>query len=432
METRKRRLTTTGGDRATAYAMSAKVVRHNDRCVCTWLDVERQNRVAIVDLRSGQVVRQAPVGGPRKDNHCGAALAVDVEGRVHVMVGAHHGTFAHYTLASMADPSNTWTPVADGAHLGVRATYPSLARAPDGTLHLAYRRRNLPHYSVDYCRRLPHGQWEDVRVLITAAVEDHTWMTNALAVGPDGHVHLVVTSTLPLSNGAQHYGAAHLVSDDSGSTWRQLGDTGPLTLPVDVSDLKRIEGPELRPERIERAPTPWHTPAGPTNSYQHQLLLSNPVVDPQGDVWVILHNLLDGGAELCRTHGDSWTGTPLRPAVAELLPGYKISHAGQVACRGDGAIEVAVTVAPEDAPGWGAPGTALVRLVVDRDGAVCGGELVCEPEPDVACWLPTLERSGAGPAPTRPILLYTRGTNAGGYHTNVNELHSEVWLTSAG
>ncbi|MCH5376135.1 MAG: hypothetical protein JJ992_19360, partial [Planctomycetes bacterium] len=37
-------LTGTGGVRATAYVMSGKIARRKGLIVCTWLDVERQNR----------------------------------------------------------------------------------------------------------------------------------------------------------------------------------------------------------------------------------------------------------------------------------------------------------------------------------------------------------------------------------------------------
>ena len=43
-------LSETGGDRATGYAMSNKILRIRDKLLCTWLDCSRFNHWAIVDL----------------------------------------------------------------------------------------------------------------------------------------------------------------------------------------------------------------------------------------------------------------------------------------------------------------------------------------------------------------------------------------------
>ena len=54
--TRLIRLTTEGGDRATAYGMSGKVVSlHEPYLLCSWLDVRRQNWWALVDAERGEV-----------------------------------------------------------------------------------------------------------------------------------------------------------------------------------------------------------------------------------------------------------------------------------------------------------------------------------------------------------------------------------------
>ena len=51
-------LSKTGGDRATAYAMSNKIARHNGRLLCTWIDSSRQNRWALVDPADGNILYQ--------------------------------------------------------------------------------------------------------------------------------------------------------------------------------------------------------------------------------------------------------------------------------------------------------------------------------------------------------------------------------------
>ena len=129
-------LSQTGGDRATAYVMSNKIARRQGLLVCTWLDVDRHNRWALVDPSRAEVLREGTVGQPRRDNHCGAAMTTDVDGTLHLLVGAHHGSFVHYRMAPNKDD---WEPVEDCRAIGQAATYPSLVCDSHGTLHLTYR-----------------------------------------------------------------------------------------------------------------------------------------------------------------------------------------------------------------------------------------------------------------------------------------------------
>jgi hypothetical protein len=85
-------------------------------------------------------------------------------------------------------------------------------------------------------------------------------------------------------------------------------------------------------------------------------------------------------------------------------------------------------VSPEAEPGWGANGTALVRLECDAQGRVVRQSLVRKPEADIPHWMPSLERWCWHAPVDRPALLYTRGLNAGGYSNNVNSVKTEVWL----
>lgn len=420
------RLTTSGGDRATGYVMSNKIARREGQLVCTWLDVERQNRWALVDLARGEIVRTGAVGERRQDNHCGAALATDTDGTLHVLIGAHHGRFVHYRWPPHKPD---WEPVSDGRAVGESGTYPSLVCDGHGTLHLLYRREtNGRDAHLVYCRRPPQGPWSEPRLLVRLAVSEHSWLTNAIEVGASGRLHAVFSNTLPVpaqGADARYYGASHLYSDDAGDTWRQFGDTAPLSLPADAGQLHRIEGSALAAERIE---THYGGARGPLNSYYHKMTLSNPVVDERGCPWVIVHNLLAGDAQLYR-HQETgpWVGVPLAEAVHTLLPGYRIRHCGQLSRHREGTIEAVLMVSPAAEVGWGGKGTGLVRLEVDAEGRVIQQAPVRGPEPDLPHWLPSLERWCWHAPIDRPALLYTRGLNAGGYANNVNSVRTEVW-----
>ena len=426
--TRSLLLSAQGGDRATGYVMSNKIVRRGGLLVCTWLDARRQNQWALVDPCRGEVLRRGAVGAPCKDNHCGTAIATDTDGTLHLLVGAHHGSFIHYR---MPPGKQDWEPVEDGRAVGRLATYPSLVCGRDGTLHVIYRvEHGGREPQLYYCRRPRSGPWSEPRTLVRLAVSEHSWLTCAIETGPSGRLHIAFSNTLPVpaqGPDARYYGGSHLYSDDSGQTWRQFGDAASLPLPADAGRLRRIEGPGMAPERIE-AHYARREPLA-TSSYYYEMLLSNPVVDDGGRPWILLHNLLAGDAQLMR-HEESrgWVGIPLREPVQKLLPGYRIQHCGQLSRHPNGSIEAVLMVSPQAQPEWGATGTALVRLLFGPDARLGHTGLVNPPEPAMLRWLPSLERWSPHAPAAAPALLYTRGLNAGGGKQNVNDLATEVWL----
>ncbi|MCX7825655.1 MAG: BNR repeat-containing protein [Verrucomicrobiae bacterium] len=425
------RLTDTGGDRATGYVMSNKIARRNGQLVCTWLDVERQNWWALVDPATAKILRTGKLGEPRKDNHCGCAIATDPDGSLHLLIGAHHGSFIHLRMPPGKLDGEA---VEGGRAVGEQATYPSLVCDSHGTLHLLYRRETNgrdPH--LMYCWRPKQGSSSAPRALVRSAVKEHSWLTNAIEVGPSNRLHAVFSNTLPVPDkgkDARYYSASHIYSDDGGLTWRQFGGTVLDQLPADAAKLERIETPEsgsglsaatLSRRRTEVAPT---LIAGPKHSYYHKMVLSNPVLDDRGRPWVIVHNLLAGDAELFRHDGGLWLGTPL----TATLPGYRVQHCGQLARHRDGTIEAVLMISPAGKTGWGENGTTLVRLLFNAEGRKISLALVRKPESDLAIWLPSLERWCPHAPVERPALLYTRGRNAGGYSKNVNDEKTEVWL----
>ena len=421
------RLSASGGDRATGYVMSNKIARRGGHLVCTWLDVDRQNQWALVDIERGQILRSGALGERRTDNHCGAAMTTDVDGTLHLLIGAHHGAFVHYRLPPGKE---SWEAVDDGRAVGQSATYPSLVCDRSGVLHVTYRLETRGRDAqLHYCRRPPRGKWSEPRSLVRLAVSEHSWLTNAIEVGASGRLHVVFSNTLPVparGPNARYYGASHLFSDDSGLSWRQFGGAAPLVLPADAAQLKRIEGSGMPPARIEAS---YGGPRGPLHSYYHKMVLSNPVVDERGRPWAIVHNLLAGDAQLYRHEEEGqWAGIPLAATVHALLPGYHLRHCGQLSRRRDGSIVAVLMASPAPGVGWGDNGTTLVRLVVDADGRVSHKEIVGPPQPGMPHWLPSLERWCWHAPADRPALLYTRGMNAGGYGNNVNRVKTEVWL----
>lgn len=168
-------LSTEGGDRATAYVMSNKVLALREGHLVTWLDRHCQNRWAHVS-REGQLKGTGPLGGTCVDNHCGAAM-VQVGNAVHALTGGHHTSFEHYTMN--LDQMGSWDHVAT---LEGKGTYPSLVSTSEGRLHVSYRVPGelwtLEHRSFD------GSAWSEARCLVQAHKPGYIYWTNDLSIGP--------------------------------------------------------------------------------------------------------------------------------------------------------------------------------------------------------------------------------------------------------
>ncbi|HUT17709.1 MAG TPA: hypothetical protein VM366_01015 [Anaerolineae bacterium] len=123
-----RELPALGSDRAAAYNMSRKIVRRGDQLYPTWLECPRMPGaptlilLAACDSETG-TVNKAFLLGEGIGNHCGAALALDRTGRLHAVIGAHHGPFLYRAADQPDDPASWSAPET----LGPADTYPSLA-----------------------------------------------------------------------------------------------------------------------------------------------------------------------------------------------------------------------------------------------------------------------------------------------------------------
>ena len=304
------RLSDAGGDRATAYAMSTKVLRLKDRLLITWIDVERVNRFAVVRADDDRIIDAGPIGDARPDNHCGAALAQGPDGTLHALLGGHHTPLDHY----IAEPGDrlAWRHV---GRIDEPATYPALVALPDATLLAAFRCRTEPTWSLHLATRQGDGPWRS-RALLHADVPGYVYFTNTLDVAADQTVHLATGVTTRVGD-AYVYSAAHLASTDAGRTWRQPGDDQPIAEPCSVRELQPIDAAD--PEPPPRFPVDRldEQPRGPRHSNYLHINLSNLVTGPRGQPTLILHNALERDAKLRRWDGTTWVATPLFEAVRQ-------------------------------------------------------------------------------------------------------------------
>lgn len=407
-------LSNNGGDRATAYAMSNKIVSVPQGRLCTWIDSQRQNQWALVS-DGGEILRSGPLGEPGVDNHCGAALTLVGE-KVHAIIGAHHSPLQHYCLDSMA---SEWQHVAS---VGEQATYPSVASESNGRLHLAFRSQG-DRMTLSYSR-FEDGRWSSPSALVVADKEGHIYWTNGVVVGPDDCVHIVFGNTVVQENGALLYGASHMSSSDGGSSWFS-GNHELATLPIPAADLPQLVAKDA--DRIQSVEDQKRfDQPGPRNVNYRQMLLSNPVVDVNGVVHVVLHNGLLGTAELMSYSKGTWSGRPL--TVTPLDAGKRIHMQSSLSIGPDDQLHAGLMVEPTEDVVWGANGTSLVRVKMPISGGDRTVEQLTTPDQSCATWLPALERANRTHLLHEPAFLYTRGVNAGGFGNNQNELKTEVFL----
>ena len=421
---RKLLLSDQGGDRATGYTMNNKIVKLPEGWLCTWLDVNRQNRWALVD--NNAIVRQGTLGTPREDNHCGAALALAPDGTVHAIISGHHGALEHFRLNDAR--TGEWQPIAT---IDAPATYPSLVADHAGTLHLTFRHQRKPRWTLDYCT-FRDGIWSEPRPLVVAQKPGYVYWTNALATGPNDRVHLAFANVRVLPDGGFYFGASHICSEDSGATWRDFGDGIIGAEPVSVEALALLEG-EPSPDRIA-SPTFWKTHAepGPTNREYLHMLLSNVAVDLAGEPHVVYHNGLLGTATLWSHTPSGWRAIDLTKTATRDASGYRIHQQSSLSYDTSGQLRVALMIEPTSECVWGPNGTRIVYLVVDQESPEIKVQHITEPDEAVAQWLPALEQPGLAPMDHEPVLLYTRGVNAGGFSANKNQTATEVWFVQSG
>ena len=415
-------LSKSGGDRATAYTMSNKIVSLPAGCLCTWIDSQRQNRWALLERERGRILRSGALGTPCIDNHCGAALVLTQEA-VHAITGGHHSPFQHYRMD--LHTADTWQHVTT---IDVQGTYPSVISDSSGRLHLAYRSPG-DQWTLDYCR-FEKGHWTPAQSLITAEKTGYIYWTNGIAVGADDAIHLVFGNTRVLADSALCYSASHIFSRDSGKSWcNSSGST--LSLPTPVSSVPLMTG-DITTERIQSVEKQreYDLP-GPKNVNYQQILLSNPVIDESGAVHAVLHNGLTGSAELMTFIHGKWSSKPLTTVAASGDgngdAAKRVHVQSSLSIGPAGRLHVALMIEDTGECVWGPPGTYIVLVEVTSDGHMSARYVTT---PDAACaqWLPAFEHVSETSPNHAPPLLYTKGINGGGFGNNKNRVETEVYL----
>ena len=406
-----RLLSVSGSDRATAYNMSSKIIRRGETLFAGWLNAPTKPgapasiMLGVCDAASG-ALRSMMQLGEGIDNHCGPALMLDKNGRMHAIIGAHSGAFL-YRWSDSPEDAAAWSAPES---LGPADTYPSLAVDAEGTLHLAHRER-MDRWQLWYRRKRPGQPWEAPKSLAISPTPGYNHFMQSLTVGPTGSLHLTFQFHYAASGRASDCAgraAVHMQSDDRGDTWFNNGvrcDSLPLT--------------------IETMDPICHHPDGGVR-------VGNHVVDAENHPWVFASIPGVPGGVLWHRADSGWKAIEMASAFPNL--NFERGRSTSMSRDAAGHFHLAVAADPEGKPtGWSNPSQELFHLTLDSAGTTISLEQITETDPSVSHWLPALEqwdwvRRDTSCADS-PWLMYTRGLNAGGIGgNNRNALSTEVYM----
>ncbi len=376
-------LSTIGSTRATAYAASNKIITAKGKVFVTWLDHVSDIRVKTYDVAAGTWGETVLVG-KGVDNHGGPAMTMDSRGYLYVVFGPHHGPF-QFRRSSRPYDAAKWEPV---RRFGSKGTYPSLICDADDTLHCAYRGGPSPPRLM-YQRRVKGGKWSKPRAIVHPNVKPgYTQYGNALAVSPDGVIHL----GFHIYDYHQKIGAGkslgYLRSRDKGKTWETIAGLVVKTPATPKTPCFIEQGPKL------------------------DMRIGNLVVDPEGRPWLTALHLekRPRSVTLWRHDGKSWKPRELLPDVQKRLPGRQLVDATMTFDR-DGTMYIACTVAKAGLKKtwWGHPSLEVVMLTSADRGRTFAVTPISTVDAKLANWFPSVERPFGPLGIAAPCLIYTHG-----------------------
>lgn len=408
-------LSESGSDRATGYNMSSKLIRRDDTLFVSWLDAPSElgqpakAMLGVCDLQSGEMRSRIQLG-EGIDNHCGAALALDQNGRLHAIVGAHSGDFL-YRWSDTPAEAESWSA---SIFLGPNDTYPSLAVDAEGTLHLAHREAG-ERWQLWYRRKRAGQPWETPLPLAISPVPGYNHFMQSLTVGPTGELHLIFQFHYGDSGSASDCrgrAAVSMQSDDGGETWFNEGERCD-TLPLTVETMNAICHHEGQHER-------WEVRVG------------NHVVDADNQPWFFASIPGRRAGVLWHRTSDGWEEIELADTIPNL--NMENGRATSISRDMEGHLHLMIATHPfGEKTNWFDPSLELFHLKLRADGSLIAIEQLTTTEPSAANWLPALEwwdwtRPTVSCADS-PWFMYTQGLNAGGIGgDNRNAISTEVYL----
>ena len=388
-----------GCDRATAYHMSNKIIRRGDELVATWLDSRYRNVVATVDQANGQVVSKCLVS-QGFDNHCGAAMTLTPDDVLHVMSGSHHRGFVYRASAEPAR-AESWSPP---EAVGCRPTYPCLVSDLRGDLHCMYRWSSMSgdRWGSGWSKKIGDAPWQSASGFAEAPAPGYIYPTNAMALAPDGTLHLVIEwyKTYPDNVVPPHSMAISHYESADGAQWSHSDGREVASMPVRIEDADPIVfrgDANMRPGNLAVLPDGR----------------------PCFGIWERVHReLLLAVREPDRT----WRVVDLAPALDARCPETYANGHPQVAATSAG--ELIMVLPRGETDEWAHPSSQLHVIRIQPNTAeVVSHEPIEKLDPEEPDWLPSIEKQMLGRYQDDPYVSYITGNRGTGC---INEAQCRV------
>jgi BNR repeat-containing family member len=375
----RKTLSLQGSTRGTAYCMSNKIITDDGKMFVAWLDHVASIQIKTYDLKTmswGPTV----LLGKGKDNHGGPALTMDSKGYLYAVFGPHHGPFQFRVSLRPYDASE-WSAV---ERFGVVGTYPSLVCGPDDTLHLTYRGGPDPP-KLRYQRRPYAGKWSAPRDLMVAGVaKGYTQYGNALCVDASNTLHLTfhIYDNYPKAGKS----AGYLRSPDGGDKWETAMGKAIVT-PANPKSPCFIEQGAMLDMRV-----------------------SNVALSPTGYPYLVVNHRKKEpmSARLWHHDGSAWKSLDLLPIVQKVYPKMQLADMGTLTFDRQGRFYISMSINAPDGS-WGSASQEVILLTSTDGGKSFNIMPISTPDPQVACWLPSIERPFSSVPIDTPAVLYTHG-----------------------
>lgn len=389
-------LSNQGSDRATAYNISNKIIRRGNELFVGWLDAPSdkdgvaQIQLGVCDAQTGKLNQTITLGEGR-DNHCGPALLLDHNNRLHVLVGAHHGDFLHRWSDTPSDPDSWSAPVPNGP----KHSYPAFCIDKHGTLHLAYRESGN-RWQLHYTQKKEGAEWAPPTIIAESLTPGYNHFMHGLSLGPTGTLHLTFQFHYTESGTARDCkgkAAVHITSDDGGQTWINEGQKCklPLTTENAIPFASCFENPE------------------------HSLRICPHVVDANNHPWVFASMPDTESGVIWRKTDPGWQ----RIDLGEVLPQINLSQGKSTAFSydADHNVHLLVGTRVDNKPSaWYDPAHELFHIIFDSNGKPTNLTQLTDTDPNHARWLPAIEQwdwTRPNQIADKHWYLYTSGVNAG-------------------
>jgi hypothetical protein len=383
-----------GCGRATGYAETNKIITRDGKTHVAWLDsVDKAFRVRIRTRdRKTATWSMTYDLGEAYDNHGGPALTIDREGYLHCVSYPHHHPF-RYRRSTRPNDASQWDDVIE---VGERCTYPTLVCARDDTLLLTCRQSDRENpWRMNLYTKPPGKDWQGPRAILRSQHTGYSHFQEALAWSPD---HRTLHMSCRIYSGKARHGhtVGYLRSRDLGVTWERA-DGQRATLPATAESISVIASDHSTGNPGLRCGAIAVDPAGVPH-----VLYSSAATQPS-EAWIAS---LDASS--------TWRRRALRDVIASRWPGRGLTLPGGLTIGRDGRIYIALTLinppATDDETVWGHPSSEVMWLESADAGKTFTSRLVSQRDPNIAHWLPNLERPTGHNQIDVPGLIYTAGT----------------------